>query len=291
MKNIKYLALLLFSITLLISCGQDEVDSVTNPGVLTPTSEINLGFIDSNDGQLVLESDPLNLNVVTFVIGLSTTPLPVATVITLGASSSDGTLDGASYPETVTIPAGDTSVDVVVSFSDDGVPEGTDVETFTIEILDADFGGNSDYYLTPGEIKRTIDVTDSFPFFVVTEVGNLEMVFYWSGLSDLDAGIFSVATGGLIDLSQNYDQDPEYLTLPAGAPDGVYIFQIAPWSVASSAIDWLLELEVVSHPTQTVYPFSGKLLNAGGFYSDIRDTLEITKSTDGNEVTYTIIQY
>ena len=291
MKNIKYLALLLFSITLLISCGQDEVDSVTNPGVLTPTSEINLGFIDSNDGQLVLESDPLNLNVVTFVIGLSTNPLPVATVITLGASSSDGTLDGASYPETVTIPAGDTSVDVVVSFSDDGVPEGTDVETFTIEILDADFCGNSDYYLTPGEIKRTIDVTDSFPFFVVTEVGNLEMVFYWSGLSDLDAGIFSVATGGLIDLSQNYDQDPEYLTLPAGAPDGVYIFQIAPWSVASSAIDWLLELEVVSHPTQTVYPFSGKLLNAGGFYSDIRDTLEITKSTDGNEVTYTIIQY
>ena len=71
----------------------------------------------------------------------------------------------------------------------------------------------------------------------------------------------------------------------------VYIFQIAPWSVASSAIDWLLELEVVSHPTQTVYPFSGKLLNAGGFYSDIRDTLEITKSTDGSEVTYTIIQY
>jgi hypothetical protein len=85
--------------------------------------------------------------------------------------------------------------------------------------------------------------------------------------------------------------EPEYLTLPAGAPDGVYIFQIAPWSVASSAIDWLLELEVVSHPTQTVYPFSGKLLNAGGFYSDIRDTLEITKSTDGSEVTYTIIQY
>jgi len=288
MKNIKYLALLLFSITLLISCGQDEVDSVTNPGVLTPTSEINLGFTDSNGGQLVLESGG---DAVTFVIGLSTNPLPVATVITLAASSSDGTVDGASYPETVTIPAGDTSVDVVVSFADDGVPEGTDVETFTIEILDADFGGNSDYYLTPGEIKRTIDVTDSFPFSVVTEVGPLEMVFYWSGFSDLDAGLFSVAQGGLIDLSQNYDQDPEYLTLPAGAPDGVYIFQIAPWSVASSAIDWLLELEVVSHPTQTVYPFSGKLLNAGGFYSDIRDTIEITKSTDGSEVTYTIIQY
>ena len=68
MKNIKYLALLLFSITLLISCGQDEVDSVTNPGVLTPTSEINLGFTDSNGGQLVLESGG---DAITFVIGLS----------------------------------------------------------------------------------------------------------------------------------------------------------------------------------------------------------------------------
>jgi hypothetical protein len=288
MKNIKYLALL-FSLTLLISCGQDDVDSVTNPGVLTPTSEINLGFTDANGGQLVLESD--EENAITFVISLSTNPLSVATTITLAGSSSDGTVDGASYPETVVIPAGDTSVDVVVSFSDDGVAEGTDVETFTIEIVDADFGGSNDYYLTPGDISRTIDVTDSFPFSVVTEVGPLEMVFAWSGLSDLDAGIYSVDLGGLIDLSDNYNQDPEYLTLPASAADGVYIFQIAPWSVAGSEIDWFLEFEVVSHPTETIYPFSGKLLNAGGFYSDIRDTIEITKSTDGSEVTYTIIQY
>ena len=289
MKNIKYLALLVFSITLLVSCGQDDVDSVTNPGTLNPTSEINLGFIDDNDGNFVLEG--ADDNATTFTIGLSSNALPVATVISLGASSSDGTIEGTSFPETVTIPAGETSVDVIVSFSDDGVAEGTDVETVTIEILDADFGGDFDYYLTPGDITRTIDVTDSLPFSVVTEVGPLNMTFYWAGFSDLDAGLFSVAQGGFIDISQNFDQDPENLTLPAAAPDGQYIFVIAPWSVASSAIDWLLELEVVSHPTQTVYPFSGKLLNAGGFYSDIRDTLEITKSTDGSEVTYTIIQY
>ena len=125
MKNIKYLALLLFSITLLVSCGQDDVDSVTNPGTLNPTSEINIGFTDDNDGQLVLES--ADDNATTFTISLSTNPLPVATEITLGASSSDGTLEGTSFPETVTIPAGETSVDVIVSFSDDGVPEGTDV--------------------------------------------------------------------------------------------------------------------------------------------------------------------
>ena len=143
---------------------------------MNPTSEINIGFTDDNDGQLVLES--ADDNATTFTISLSTNPLPVATEITLGASSSDGTLEGTSFPETVTIPAGETSVDVIVSFSDDGVPEGTDVETVTIEILDADFGGNFDYYLTPGDISRTIDVTDSFPLSVVTEVGPLNMVFY-----------------------------------------------------------------------------------------------------------------
>ena len=289
MKNIKYLALLLFSITLLVSCGQDDVDSVTNPGSLNPTSEINLGFTDDNDGQLVLESS--DTNATTFTISISTNPLPVATVITLGASSSDGTIDGTSFPETVTIPSGETSVDVIVSFSDDGVQEGTDIETVTIEILDADFGGNFDYYLTPGDITRTIDVTDSLPFSVVTEVGPLNMVFYWGGFSDLDAGLFSVTTQGFIDLSQNFDQTPEFLTLPAAAPDGQYIFLIAPWSVASSAVDWLLEFEVVSHPVQTVYPFTGTLTNAGGFYSDLRQTIEINKSTSGTEVTYTIIQY
>ena len=287
MKNIKYLALLLISFTLLISCGQDEVDSVTNPGVLTPTSEINFGFIDANDGQLVLESDPLNA--VTFVIGLSSNPLPVATVLTIGVSSSDGTIDGANYPETVIIPAGDTSVDVVVSFSDDGVAEGTTAETFTIEILDADLGDNSDYYLTSGDATRTIDVVDTLPFSVVTEAGPLELVFSWVGSSDLDAFLFS-ASGTQIDGSQGFS-NTEYLTLPASAADGVYIFIIAPWSVSSAAIDWLLEVEVVSHPTQTVYPFTGELLNASGGYNDIRDTIEITKSTDGSEVKYTIIQY
>ena len=187
MKNIKYLALLIFSITLLVSCGQDDADSVTNPGTLNPTSEINLGFTDDNDGQLVLESS--DTNATTFTISISTNSLPVATVITLGASSSDGTIDGTSFPETVTIPSGETSVDVIVSFSDDGVAEGQAVETVTIEILDADFGGNYDYYLTPGDLTRTIDVTDTLPLIIETTVGDVDFSFYWAGNSDLDCRI------------------------------------------------------------------------------------------------------
>ena len=283
MKNIKYLALL-FSLTLLISCGQDDVDSVTNPGVYNPTSEINLGFTDANGGQLVLESD--DENAITFEISLSTNPLSVATTITLAGSSSDGTVDGASYPETVVIPAGDTSVDVVVSFSDDGVAEGTDVETFTIEIVDADFGGSNDYYLTPGDISRTIDVTDTLPLSVVTTAGDVDFGLYWGDSSDLDCRIRDAA---LNTIDTGYSVSPgENVTLPGSVSDGVYTFSIRPWDVASSAIDYLIEMEV---PTGEIYPFDGKLLNATGSWSQEITSLEITKSTNGSVVTYTIIQY
>mgnify|MGYP003323150995 FL=1 len=283
MKNIKYLALL-FSLTLLISCGQDEVDSVNNPGVLTPTSEIHLGFIDSNDDlPLILESgsDPI-----VFTIGTNVNPLNVPMTISLGVSSSDGTVDGVSVPGSVVIPAGETSVDVVVNISDDGVAEGTAIETFTIEILDADFGGSDVYYLSPGDITRSFDVTDTLPLIVITTVGAVDFNFTWSDTSDLDCRIRN-ALGTTIDTG--YSVTPgENVTLPAGAPDGVYTFSIRPWFVNSSAIDYLIEMEV---PSGEIYPFDGKLFNATNFWSQEITSLQITKSTDGTEVTYTIVQF
>jgi hypothetical protein len=285
MKNIKYLALL-FSITLLISCGQDNADSVTNPGTLNPTSEINLGFTDDNGGQLVLET--ADENAITFTISLSTNALPVATEITLGVSSSDGTTDGTSFPETVTIPAGETSVDVVVSFTDDGVAEGTDVETVTIEILDADFGGDFDYYLTPGDITRTIDVTDSLPFSVITIPGNVDFTLSWGGFSDLDLALLS-PTGAVLQTSIAFDQDPETVTLLSSAADGTYTIECWPWAVASSSVAWYIEMDL---PSGDVAPFFGDLLNLGGFWSDFRTMMTVTKETLGpNEVKYTVVQF
>jgi len=283
MKNIKYLALLLFSVSLLISCGQDDVDSVTNDGTLNPTSEINLGFIDTAEIPLTLESgsDPI-----TFTIGINTNPLNVPIEITLGLTSSDGTIDGATFPSSVSIPAGETSIDLQVSFADDGVAEGTDVETFTLEILDADFGGSFDYYMTPGEVTRTIDVTDSFPFSFTTTAGDIDITFSWAGGSDLDAGLYDPA-GNLIEISQNFFQAPETLTLLGSAADGAYTFLIAPWSVVGASVSYTIELET---PTSDVYPFTGQLVNAGSFYSDLRTVMEITKSTNGATVTYSIIQ-
>lgn len=213
MKNIKYLALLLFSLTLLISCGQDDVDSINNPGELTPTSEINLGFIDSNDNQLVLESgaDPI-----TFTIGLSTNPLDVDIEVTLEMSSSDGTIDGATFPSSVTIPAGDTFVDFQVSFEDDGVDEGFGLETFVLKIVNADFQDSNNYYLTPGEVTRNVDVADAAPS-ILAPAGDVEIRLTFSGSYDLD--LFLVTGnqdlgGNIVDSSQGVTST-EIVVLPA----------------------------------------------------------------------------
>ena len=49
MKNFKYIAILL-TFTLFMGCGEDDVDSITNDGTYSPTSEISVGFTDINDG-------------------------------------------------------------------------------------------------------------------------------------------------------------------------------------------------------------------------------------------------
>ena len=212
MKNIKYLALF-FSLTLLISCGQDDVDSVNNPGVLTPTSEINVGFIDANDGQIVLESgaDPI-----TYSIGINTNPLDVSLVLTLAMTSTDGSIDGAIFPSSVTLPAGETSVDFEVSFSDDGVDEGYAAETFVLEILDTDFQTSTDYYITPGEVTRSVDVVDAVPS-ILTPAGDVEIVLTFASNYDLDLFLVSGnqdLTGTVIDDSQGVTST-ESVVLPA----------------------------------------------------------------------------
>lgn len=279
MKNIKYIALL-FSLTLLISCGEDDVDSVTNPGELTPTSEISIGFIDANDGQTVLEAG----GTVSFTIGLNVNPLNVATEVTLGITSSDGTIDGASFPSTVTIPAGETTVEVTATFADDGVAEGTDVETFTVEILDADFGGSLVYYLTPADVSRSINVVDSLPVIVVTTPSDVDFNFTWTGTSDLD---IRIRDAGFNEIDTGYSVTPgETVTLGQADPDGVYTISVRPWTVNDPTSDYTFEF-VSPAGTET---FTGTVTLGAGFWADEIPVLEITKATNGMEVTYSFIE-
>jgi len=280
MKNIKYIALLLFSVTLLISCGEDDVDSVTNDGTFSPTSEISIGFIDSNDGQTVLESG----GTVSFTIGLSVNPLSVDTEVTLGITSSDGTLDGASVPTTVTIPAGDNTVDVDVTFADDGVSEGTTAETFTVEILNADFGASTVFYLTPADINRTVDVVDTLPVIVVTTPSDVDFNFDWTGTSDLD---IRIRDAGLSDIDTGYSVTPgESVTLGQADPDGVYTLSVRPWDVQDPTADYLIEF-VSPAGTEA---FTGTVTLTSGFWSEEIPVLAILKETNGTVVTYTFTE-
>ncbi|MDG2274992.1 MAG: hypothetical protein P8L28_04015 [Flavobacteriaceae bacterium] len=229
MKNIKYLALL-FSLTLLISCGQDDADSVTNPGEYTPTSEVNVGFTDTNIDQMVLENDP-TADPLTYTIGTNINPLDVDITLTLGITSSDGSPDGASYPQTVIIPAGESSVDVQLSFSDDGVAEGFAEEIYTFEILDVDFGSSDVYYLTQGELTRNITVIDSEPDFTAPP-GAVEISVTWSNAAkDLDVFLITGdqdSGGVLIDDSQGVTTT-EQVVLPADQ-EGVFSLFMYEWS-------------------------------------------------------------
>ena len=279
MRNIKYIAFL-FTIALMISCGEDDVESVTNPGEVTPTSEISIGFSDSNNGLLVLE----NGGMVSYTIELSVNPLSVDTEVSLGMTSSDGTIDGATFPASVTIPAGSTTADIDVTFADDGVAEGFVAETFTLQILDADFGGSTVFYLTPGDVNRSVDVADVLPVIVVTTAADVDFNFDWTGTSDLDCRIRNAA---LTTIDTGYSVTPtETVTLGQATPDGTYTVSIRPWTVADVSIDYIFEF--VSPAGSEI--FTGNIMNATPGWSIEIPAIEITKVTDGATVTYTILE-
>ena len=282
MKNIKYLALLLFSITLLISCGQDEVDSVTNPGVFTPTREVNIGFTDANLDLVVYENDTDPAAApITFTIGTGSNPLDVPMTLTLGVSSSDGSPEAVSYPETVTIPAGENSVEIQIDFSDDGVTEGFIPEIYTFEILDADFGGSDLYYLAPGELTRNISVIDSDPD-VLTSAGPVEITVTWAD-SSKDFDIFLLAgdqdlSGTSIDLS-NGVTTTESVTLPS-SEEGVFSIYMYEYY-----FDYPGEYDIsFTFPDGKVETFLGAKIQADSF------TFTMLKAPIGSQVGYTLTQ-
>ena len=148
MKNFKYLSIVL-ALTLFIACGEDDVDSITNDGTFTETSEISIGFSDTNDGMLLLEAG----GTVDFTLSHSGFSLNSDVVVTLEMSSSDGSVE-ATFPQTVTIPAGSTSADITVVLADDGIAG--DSETYTCTIVDAVIQGDTTgfYVTTCSSIKN-----------------------------------------------------------------------------------------------------------------------------------------
>jgi hypothetical protein len=274
MKNFKYLAVLL-SFTLFISCGEDDVESITNDGTFTATSEISIGFSDSNDGLLLLE----NGGTADYTISVNSS-LSSDMVISLAVTSNDGSVE-ATFPATVTIPAGDTSVSFTCTLVDDGVAGDTEIYTVAIDnaVIQGDTTG---FYLTTSEVSRTMNIVDTLPTIVTTTPSDVDFNFTWTGASDLD---IRIRDAGLNNIDTGYSVTPgETVTLAQGDPDGVYTLSIRPWTVADPTSDW--SLDFVS-PAGTEN-FTGTVTLGGGFWADEFTILEIEKVTDGATVTYTL---
>jgi len=277
MKNFKYLAVL-FSLALLVACGTDDVDSITNDGTFTATSEIGIGFSDSNDGLLLLE----NGGTADYTISTNVPALDSDLVISLTMTSTDGSVE-AVFPAEVTIPAGDTSVTFTCTLVDDGVAG--DMETYTVSIDNAVIQGNSaGFYLTTTEVNRTMDIVDTLPVIVMTTPSDVDFNFTWTGASDLD---IRIQDAGMNDIDTGYSVTPgETVTLAQTDADGVYTLSVRPWTVADPTSDWTVDF-VSPAGTET---FMGTVTLGGGFWADEFIILEIEKVTDGATVTYTFTE-
>jgi len=273
MKNFKYLAVLL-SFTFFISCGEDDVDSITNDGTFSATTEINVGFTDMHNGSEIFEGDML-----TFTIGTTTVnALPADMVVELSMTSTDGTVDEVNFPATVTIPAGATSVDVPVTFADEGT--NGDTESYTMEIVNATMQSNSqEYYVTPSAVSSSIRVL-SPP--ITTIAGDVVIRMTWvDGSRDLD--LFLVTGdqdlgGTVIDDSQGVTTT-EAVVFPGASADGIYSVFINQFAFTAD-VEYTMTFE---------FP-DGQQIAFTRIVSQDSFVFTIDKATNGADVVYTIVE-
>lgn len=280
MKNIKYLLILFVGTFIFTSCENNDFDPAE--ATFTPNVEVNIGFTDQNDDQILLEDG----GTISFNLTLSK-PLPSDGVATLKLTSSDGSITTPGvqevvFEDTYTFLAGETEKMVTLTFADDMM---TDSEIYTLEVYNfVQSDPSTEYYVVNGDKTRIVNVLDTLPLIIVTTVGDVDHNFTWAGASDLDCRIRNSAGA---DIDTGYSVTPgETVTLPANAPDGVYTFSIRPWSVADPTSDY--EIEFVT-PTATEV-LMGTVTLGAGFWADEFNVLEVEKTTNGTEVSYELTQ-
>jgi len=270
LKNILYIAL--FSL-LAVSC-EDNTDSITNPGELSPLpQEVKVSFTDD-----YATSSPYEGETMTYRLEM---PFAITGTVdvTIAVSSSDGTVE-ADYPTSITFVEGQSAVYFDVTLTDDGV---TEDEIYTIAITDVSFS-NDNYFAWTGANSRVIGVRD-IPTPIVTTAGDFVFNFTWSGSSDLDCRLLDNPPTVEYDIGESYSPG-ETVTLVDDVPDGDYLFRVLPWRVNDSSIDYTIE---VVAPTET-RNYTGTFLDLVGGWSTEFVVLEINKATTGATVTYTLNQ-
>lgn len=275
MKNIKNLIYLLVVSLMVVSCGQDEVESITNFGQFTSLDQVKVSFKDTNNNMSIFEGDTIQ-----YRIGM---PQAVdgKVEVMLEVTSTDGGVE-ATFPNPVVLDRGQSEVLFDFIPTDDMTQESESYDITIKEIKVTLIDGSTDFFTFSGDNKRTLKVKD-IPTPIVTTVGDLDFNLTWSGNVDLDCRIRNSSSSTI---DTGYSVSPgESVTLPSSAPDGDYTFSIRPWSPITST-DYNIELVA---PTES-RTYSGTLANLGGFWSAEPLILQVNKVTAGSVVTYTITE-
>lgn len=214
MKNLKYI-LYFFTLALVFSCGEDDIDSVTNDGVVTDSRQVTIGFTGVDTDDFILEDG----GTATYTFALSEA-LPSDATVTFAMNSDDGSAE-ATFG-TVVVPQGDTTGSVTVTFTDDGVADSEEFNTFSI--WNVEYTTTPSIYLTYDGSVRTSTVFDVLPIFIDTTAGNVDITLDWATGEDLDLYLRDEPgfAGGNPNFAFSWFSQPETMTMAGGLSDAVY---------------------------------------------------------------------
>ncbi|CAM1360206.1 hypothetical protein [Tenacibaculum xiamenense] len=282
MKNIKLtIYIVLFSLGF-IACTNETTDPVI--GTPVATSQVEIGFSDSNNNANILEDGGQT----SVSVGL-TKSLPFDVMVELEITSSDGSLEDdagqaeLNYDQMITISAGSTSANANISFVDDGKSDGA--ETYTVKIKNATTSVTStEYFITASSDKtqqsRTLNVYDQLPDVVDTTEGSVKIDLMWSESSrDMDFYILNAPeplVSNIVDRSEGFTTT-ESVDLPATADDITYYLFINQYLFTAD----------VEYTIDFTFP-DGQTMNYTGTVTQDSNVMSLAKVTDGDTVTYTI---
>lgn len=264
---------------LFTSCETD--DATANEDLVNAVGQTKVEFVDQNNGLSILEDG----GTVAFELRLNS-PLPYDAIVTIDVTSSDGSLETTSgvtevtYDSTINIQAGGTGANVLLTFADDTLDDGSEIYTVSIvnvEPADGVFPLTS--FVLGGDLSREVGVFDFLPLFTIE--GDVDISLTWASGQDMDLELYAgnQSTSNQVDGSYSVGS-VETVTLPSGSTDGDYSVWIEEWLGLSAPVDFTLTLRFPDNQQEV---FTGTVTQ-DGFY------LVINRATVGSSIAYSFTE-
>ncbi|CAL2102527.1 lipoprotein precursor [Tenacibaculum sp. 190130A14a] len=291
MKKIKLSIYTLLLSIAFIGCNSSNTELVE--GTVTPTTQVTIGFTDSNNNQDVLE-DGGN---VSFQVSLSKA-LPYDITVEFEVESSDAslmssTISEVNYEEKVVISAGQKTADVALSFVDDGKSDA--VETYTVNLKNAYTTSTLTTHFVTGSnaadsMSRVINVYDSLPTVIEADKGTVSLLLEWPGAEDLDLYLRSEPTIFSTVLANSWFSQPESVDITEAMGDGDFYLGLDNFNLPTP-YDVRCTLKIVLPDTSTETLMTDLVTTETAAANGEPDVwFKITRRTDGDKSTYSIIK-